>query len=50
MDEPKFSVWLGNTEEGTEGGEIMFGGVDPDHYKGTISESISFIRLRHKLK
>ncbi|OWM79808.1 aspartic proteinase A1-like [Punica granatum] len=34
VKEPVFSFWLNrNTEEG-EGGEIVFGGVDPNHYKG----------------
>ncbi|XP_071705795.1 aspartic proteinase A1-like [Rutidosis leptorrhynchoides] len=29
-----FSFWL-NRKGGEEGGEIVFGGIDPNHYKGT---------------
>ncbi|KAJ6338771.1 hypothetical protein OIU76_008262, partial [Salix suchowensis] len=29
-----FSFWLNRNVEGEEGGEIVFGGVDPNHYKG----------------
>lgn len=34
VKEPVFSFWLNRDIEGEEGGEIVFGGVDPDHYKG----------------
>ncbi|XAR65670.1 Phytepsin [Bertholletia excelsa] len=35
VKEPVFSFWLNRNEEEEEGGEIVFGGVDPNHYKGT---------------
>lgn len=34
LKEPVFSFWLNRNVEGKEGGEIVFGGVDPNHYKG----------------
>ncbi|KAG5222528.1 cyprosin [Salix suchowensis] len=34
VKEPVFSFWLNRNVEGEEGGEIVFGGVDPNHYKG----------------
>lgn len=34
VKEPIFSFWLNRNVEGEEGGELVFGGVDPDHYKG----------------
>ncbi|KAJ3081130.1 Vacuolar protease A [Quaeritorhiza haematococci] len=39
IDEPLFGVWLGDTAngEGEEGGEIVFGGVDEDHFEGKIT-------------
>lgn len=34
VKEPVFSFWLNRNIDGEEGGEIVFGGVDPNHYKG----------------
>lgn len=34
VKEPVFSFWLNRNTEEDEGGEIVFGGVDPNHYKG----------------
>lgn len=34
VTEPVFSFWLNRNTEGEEGGEIVFGGVDSNHYKG----------------
>nr|BAB20970.1 aspartic proteinase 2 [Nepenthes alata] len=34
VNEPVFSFWLNRKSEEEEGGEIVFGGVDPNHYKG----------------
>ncbi|XP_027329279.1 aspartic proteinase-like [Abrus precatorius] len=34
VKEPVFSFWLNRKPEEEEGGEIVFGGVDPAHYKG----------------
>ncbi|GLT29419.1 hypothetical protein SLA2020_042900 [Shorea laevis] len=34
IKEPVFSFWLNRNTEEEEGGEIVFGGVDPSHYKG----------------
>ncbi|XP_077226954.1 aspartic proteinase A1 [Tasmannia lanceolata] len=34
VNEPVFSFWFNRNAEEEEGGEIVFGGVDPDHYKG----------------
>nr|KAJ0209668.1 hypothetical protein LSAT_V11C400180960 [Lactuca sativa] len=35
VKENLFSFWLNQQSEEGEGGEIVFGGVDPKHYKGT---------------
>ncbi|KAM6553808.1 hypothetical protein CsatB_014570 [Cannabis sativa] len=32
--EPVFSFWFNRNADEEEGGEIVFGGVDPNHYKG----------------
>ncbi|KAJ9176887.1 hypothetical protein P3X46_012154 [Hevea brasiliensis] len=34
VTEQVFSFWLNRNVKGKEGGEIVFGGVDPNHYKG----------------
>lgn len=35
VQEPVFSFWLNrNASEGEKGGELILGGVDPDHFKG----------------
>jgi hypothetical protein len=33
--EPVFSFWLNRKTEEEAGGELVFGGVDPNHFKGT---------------
>ncbi|EFN51715.1 hypothetical protein CHLNCDRAFT_59800 [Chlorella variabilis] len=34
LPEPVFSFWLNRKVEGEEGGELVLGGVDPDHFVG----------------
>ncbi|KAG8385764.1 hypothetical protein BUALT_Bualt03G0079200 [Buddleja alternifolia] len=34
VKEPVFSFWLNRNLKEEEGGEIVFGGVDPNHYRG----------------
>ncbi|KAH9749606.1 Aspartic proteinase A2 [Citrus sinensis] len=34
IQDPVFSFWLNRNQQEDEGGEIVFGGVDPNHYKG----------------
>ncbi|RAL49559.1 hypothetical protein DM860_012992 [Cuscuta australis] len=34
VNQPVFSFWLNRNVQDEEGGEIVFGGVDPNHYKG----------------
>lgn len=34
IKEPVFSFWLNRNADGEEGGEIVFGGIDPAHHKG----------------
>ncbi|KAL6573831.1 hypothetical protein OROHE_001373 [Orobanche hederae] len=34
VKDPVFSFWLNRNLQEEEGGEIVFGGVDPNHYKG----------------
>lgn len=34
VNEPVFSFWLNRNVEDEEGGELVFGGVDPNHYRG----------------
>ncbi|CAI7793351.1 unnamed protein product [Closterium sp. NIES-54] len=37
VPEPVFSFWFNRDPEGLAGGEVVFGGVDEAHYKGTHS-------------
>ncbi|KAH0696250.1 hypothetical protein KY290_013604 [Solanum tuberosum] len=37
IKEPVFSFWLNRNTEEEQGGEIVFGGVDPNHFKGEIT-------------
>jgi phytepsin len=34
VKEPVFSFWFNRNKDEGDGGEIVFGGVDPNHYKG----------------
>lgn len=34
VKEPVFSFWLNRKVEAETGGELVFGGVDPKHFKG----------------
>ncbi|KAL4581346.1 hypothetical protein LXL04_017560 [Taraxacum kok-saghyz] len=34
IPEPVFSFWFNRNADEDEGGELVFGGVDPDHFKG----------------
>ncbi|KAI3769674.1 hypothetical protein L6452_00784 [Arctium lappa] len=34
VQEPVFSFWLNRNADEEEGGELVFGGVDPNHFKG----------------
>lgn len=34
LKEPVFSFWFNRNADEEEGGEIVFGGVDPNHYVG----------------
>lgn len=34
IKEPVFSFWLNRKTEEEAGGELVFGGVDPNHFKG----------------
>ncbi|KAE7995380.1 hypothetical protein FH972_000187 [Carpinus fangiana] len=44
IQEPVFSFWLNRNAEEEEGGEIVFGGVDPNHYKGQHT----YVPVTHK--
>lgn len=37
VKEPVFSFWLNRNLKEESGGELVFGGVDPKHYKGKHS-------------
>lgn len=37
VDEPVFSFWLNRNASGSEGGELLLGGVDKAHYTGNIT-------------
>jgi Eukaryotic aspartyl protease len=34
VKDPVFSFWLNRNPDGEDGGELVLGGADPDHYKG----------------
>ncbi|XP_078445697.1 aspartic proteinase oryzasin-1-like [Wolffia australiana] len=34
VKEPVFSFWFNRNADDDEGGELVFGGIDPNHYKG----------------
>ena len=34
VKDPIFSFWLNRNAEDEAGGELVFGGADPKHYKG----------------
>ncbi|KAJ8761755.1 hypothetical protein K2173_004565 [Erythroxylum novogranatense] len=44
VKEPVFSFWLNRKTEEEEGGEIVLGGVDPNHYKGKHT----YVPVTHK--
>ncbi|EMR08786.1 hypothetical protein PNEG_02956 [Pneumocystis murina B123] len=44
IPEPIFSFWLGTIEKDIEGGECVFGGIDPNHFDGNIT----YIPIRRK--
>ncbi|KAG9452455.1 hypothetical protein H6P81_005359 [Aristolochia fimbriata] len=44
VKEPVFSFWFNRNAEEEEGGEIVFGGVDPNHYKGDHT----YVPVTHK--
>ncbi|KAF7816265.1 aspartic proteinase-like [Senna tora] len=39
VDEKVFSFWHNADPEAQEGGEIVFGGVDPNHFKGKLMQN-----------
>ncbi|RWR97350.1 aspartic proteinase A1-like protein [Cinnamomum micranthum f. kanehirae] len=44
VEEPVFSFWFNRNSEEEEGGEIVFGGIDPKHYKGKHT----YVPVTHK--
>ncbi|XP_010455729.1 PREDICTED: aspartic proteinase A3 isoform X2 [Camelina sativa] len=44
VKEPIFSFWLNRNPQDPEGGEIVFGGVDPKHFKGEHT----YVPVTHK--
>lgn len=34
---PQFAFWLNRQPDSQEGGELVLGGADPDHYSGEIT-------------
>lgn len=34
VKKPVFSFWFNRNADENDGGEIVFGGIDPEHYKG----------------
>lgn len=34
LTQPVFSFWLNRNTNEEQGGQIVFGGIDSDHYKG----------------
>lgn len=44
LDEPVFAFYLSDTNEDADGSEVVFGGVDKDHYTGKMTK----IPLRRK--
>ena len=44
IDEPVFSFRIGRSEDDDDGGEAIFGGVDPSAYTGEIS----YVPVRRK--
>ncbi|KAL5290643.1 hypothetical protein ACFFRR_010165 [Megaselia abdita] len=37
LDEPVVSVWMNRNQNASDGGEIIFGGIDPTKYSGNFS-------------
>lgn len=44
VKEPVFSFWFNRNADEGEGGEIVFGGADPNHYKGEHT----YVPVTHK--
>ncbi|KAG4301194.1 hypothetical protein PCK1_002504 [Pneumocystis canis] len=44
LEEPLFAFWIGDLSDGVEGGECTFGGLDSNHYEG----SVTYIPVRRK--